>query len=82
MRYMKYVVVHYDMTGEEIYLFPQNTYHQTFVEQFHHNGNVVRAGMVGLWGGRLQCYGADKCLGLMSDPDKDTALLVAQMGGE
>ncbi len=77
MRYMKYIVVHYDEI-ERMFIFPEEVSHREFADHLLHDWvqwTAVRAGFVMLAGGKLVCYGSSESLRLCSDREKDSRML-------
>jgi len=89
---MKYLVVRYaDTTIERLYLFPEAEQHKDFAARLPDGWRAIRGGYVCYheWmreeeackGKSLfQIYGEAFSLGLLSDKEKDLALLMDQVG--
>lgn len=85
---MKYICIQHEDGYYEIFVFPRTVDHDVMMDNVsrmrdHNHGQWSRvdrtpasAGFVRLNG---ECYGRSETLNLESDPERDTALLEAQM---
>lgn len=78
---MKYLVfVHPQFGNQQIHIFDKNERHKdvghALLHSFYKGWKIERGGLVMFIEGQLKCGGEAFSLGLRSDPEKDTALLL------